>query len=76
MYRRQTINEKIEEALEDAENRKRRVGVDAAISTQTAGRTKGTGGLPDKTPMPWHRPICSSQLASPSTRCSSRISSA
>jgi hypothetical protein len=41
VYRRQTINEKIEEALEDAENRSVGVGVDAAISTQTARRTEG-----------------------------------
>ncbi|HVH27787.1 MAG TPA: carboxypeptidase regulatory-like domain-containing protein [Vicinamibacterales bacterium] len=41
VYRRQTISEKIEEALEDAENRKVGVGVDAAIATQTARRTEG-----------------------------------
>jgi len=47
VYRRQTINEKIEEALEDAENRNVKVGVDAAFGTQTARRTKGIGSLPD-----------------------------
>jgi hypothetical protein len=41
VYRRQTISEKIEEALEDAENRSVGVGVDAAIATQTARRTEG-----------------------------------
>jgi hypothetical protein len=41
VYRRQTISEKIEEALEDAENRSVSVGVDAAIGTQVAGRTRG-----------------------------------
>ena len=41
VYRRQTISEKIEEALEDAENRSVAVGVDAAIATQTARRTEG-----------------------------------
>ena len=44
VYRRQTINEKIEEALEDAENRSVAVGVDAAIATQTARRTEGPAG--------------------------------
>jgi hypothetical protein len=48
VYRRQTINEKLEEALEDAANRNVRVGVDAAFGTQIAGRTKGSGGLPDR----------------------------
>jgi hypothetical protein len=41
VYRRQTINEKIEEALEDAENRSVRLGVDAAIATQASRRTRG-----------------------------------
>ncbi len=48
VYRRQTINEKIEEALADAENRNVRVGVDAAFGTQGAGRTQGAGDLPDR----------------------------
>ena len=41
VYRRQTISEKIEEALEDAEKHSVGVGVDAAIGTQFAGRTRG-----------------------------------
>jgi hypothetical protein len=41
VYRRQTIGEKIEEALEDAENNSVSVGVDAAMGTQFAGRTEG-----------------------------------
>jgi hypothetical protein len=41
VYRRQTISEKIDEALEDAENRNVKVGVDAAMGTQFAGRTHG-----------------------------------
>jgi hypothetical protein len=44
VYRRQTISEKIEEALEEAENRSVAVGVDAAMGTQFAGRTKGDEG--------------------------------
>jgi hypothetical protein len=40
-YRRQTISEKIDEALEDAASRSVSVGVDAAMGTQLAGRTKG-----------------------------------
>lgn len=42
VYRRQTISEKIEAALEDAETHSVSVGVDAAIGTQFAGRTKGS----------------------------------
>jgi hypothetical protein len=41
VYRRQTINEKIEEALADAEENSVRIGVDAAITSQFAHRTKG-----------------------------------
>jgi len=41
VYRRQTISEKIEEALEEAEERKVSVGVDAAMGTQFARRTAG-----------------------------------
>jgi carboxypeptidase family protein len=48
VYRRQTINEKIEEALEDAANRNVRVGVDAAMGTQAATRTRGTRTLPNE----------------------------
>ena len=46
VYRRQTINEKLEEAIEDAENRRVQVGVDAAIAMQAAGRTRASGGMP------------------------------
>ena len=42
VYRRQTISEKLEEAIEDAENRRVSVGMDAAIATQFAGRTRGS----------------------------------
>jgi hypothetical protein len=41
VYRRQTINEKIEEALEDAASHSVQVGVDAGIVAQFAHRTKG-----------------------------------
>ena len=41
VYRRQTIGEKIEEALEDADQRNVTIGVDAALGTQFAGRTRG-----------------------------------
>jgi hypothetical protein len=41
VYRRQTINEKIEEALADAEEHSVKIGVDAAITAQFANRTKG-----------------------------------
>ncbi|MQA29914.1 MAG: hypothetical protein GEU82_08760 [Luteitalea sp.] len=41
VYRRQTISEKIEEALEEADQRSVSVGVDAAMGTQFAGRTRG-----------------------------------
>jgi hypothetical protein len=46
VFRRQTINEKIEEALEDAENRNVRVGVDAAIATQGARAYEGPDTQP------------------------------
>jgi hypothetical protein len=42
VYRRQTISEKIEEALEEAEERSVSVGVDAAMGTQFARRTAGS----------------------------------
>lgn len=42
VYRRQTISEKIEEALQDAASRSVTVGVDAAMGTQFAGRTRGS----------------------------------
>jgi hypothetical protein len=41
VYRRQTINEKIEEAMADASDKSVRIGVDATTVTQGAGRTKG-----------------------------------
>jgi len=44
VYRRQTISEKIDEALEDAASRSVTVGVDAAMGTQFAGRVKGDEG--------------------------------
>jgi carbohydrate-selective porin OprB len=44
VYRRQTISEKIEEALADAASRSVAVGVDAAMGTQFAGRTRGSNG--------------------------------
>ena len=76
VYRRQTISEKIEEALEDAEKRechgrrRRRDGHAVrpadrrAISTPTGARTR------------WHRRTCSSPPASRSTRSSLPTSSA
>ena len=42
VYRRQTISEKIEEALADAEEHNVKVGVNAGIVTQMAHRTTGT----------------------------------
>jgi hypothetical protein len=44
-YRRQTINEKIEEALADAAEHSVNIGVDAAITTQFAARTVGDDPL-------------------------------
>ena len=41
VYRRQTINEKIEEALEDAASRSVGLGVDAAIVLQNVQQTEG-----------------------------------
>lgn len=41
VYRRQTISEKIEEALAEADEHSVAVGVDAALGTQFAGRTEG-----------------------------------
>ena len=45
VYRRQTINEKIEEALADADEQTVKIGVDATTVAQLAGRT--TGGFPN-----------------------------
>ncbi len=47
VYRRQTINEKIEEALADAESRRVGVGVDASIILQNAQQTRGPKGQAD-----------------------------
>ena len=47
VYRRQTINEKIEEALADAENRNVKLGVSATLATQAARRTQGPRGEAD-----------------------------
>ena len=46
VYRRQTINEKIEEALAAAEDQAVKIGVDATTVAQGAGRTTGVG--PDR----------------------------
>jgi hypothetical protein len=43
VYRRQTINEKIEEALAAAEDQAVKIGVDATTVAQGAGRTTGVG---------------------------------
>lgn len=47
VYRRQTISERIEDALADAAKNRVTVGVDAAIGTQLAGRTRGAAGVAD-----------------------------
>jgi len=47
VYRRQTINEKIEEALSAAEDQSVKLGVDATTVTQGAGRTTGDPQRPD-----------------------------
>jgi hypothetical protein len=47
VYRRQTISEKIEEALAGAEEHNVKIGVDAAISTQFAKRTEGADAMID-----------------------------
>jgi hypothetical protein len=52
VYRRQTINEKIEEALADAEDHSVKVGVDAGIVTQMAHRTHGSPFLDPDTGAP------------------------
>jgi high affinity Mn2+ porin len=48
VYRRQTINEKIEEALDDAATNSVAVGVDAGIASQFAFQTQGTTAPPDR----------------------------
>ncbi|MEO8256247.1 MAG: carboxypeptidase regulatory-like domain-containing protein [Acidobacteriota bacterium] len=47
-YRRQTINEKIEQALSDEKDRNVGIGVDATTVTQFAGRTTGDQALANK----------------------------
>jgi len=47
VYRRQLINEKIEEALDDAASRSVGVGVDAAITFQNAQQTSGVDTAAD-----------------------------
>jgi hypothetical protein len=48
VYRRQTINEKIEEALSSEAERSVQLGVNAAIATQGVFQTKGEKTLADK----------------------------
>ena len=48
VYRRQTISEKIDEAMADADERSVELGIDATTVTQGAGRTKGGFPRPDK----------------------------
>jgi hypothetical protein len=48
VYRRQTINEKIEQALAAAEDQSVKIGVDATTVTQGAGRTTGDPDRPNK----------------------------
>jgi hypothetical protein len=48
VYRRQTINEKIEQALADADAQAVKIGIDATTVTQGAGRTTGDKSRPDK----------------------------
>jgi len=43
VYRRENINEKLEEALSDAEKRNVKIGVSAATVTQMSNRTEGDG---------------------------------
>jgi carboxypeptidase family protein len=47
-YRRQTINEKIEQALADAADRSVGLGIDATTVTQMASRTKGAQATADR----------------------------
>ena len=48
VYRRQTINEKIEQALADADVQAVKIGIDATTVTQGAGRTRGDETHPNK----------------------------
>ena len=63
VYRRQTISEKIEEALEDAEKRSVAVGVDAAMATQFAAPDRGRRSRTAARTR-WRRPISSSRPGS------------
>jgi hypothetical protein len=47
VFRRQTISEKIEEALADQEARNVKLGLDAAMVTQHVSQTRGTGNAGD-----------------------------
>ena len=48
VYRRQTISEKIEEAMSSAADQSVKIGVDATTVTQLAGRTRGEESRPDR----------------------------
>ena len=77
VYRRQTINEKIEEALADAEEHSVKVGVSAAITPQFANaESRRARRRRTDTRISWRPPTCSSRPASRRTRCSSPTSSA
>jgi hypothetical protein len=67
VYRRQTINEKIEEALASADDQSVKVGVDATTVAQGAGRTRGGEAFPNKKAMHLRPLICSSRQSWPST---------
>ena len=76
VYRRQTINEKIEEALGDAEEHNVKVGVNAGIVAQFAARTTGDPTVGRTiTRMNWRLRIFSSRQESRRTRCSLPMSS-
>ena len=75
-YRRQTISEKIDAALEDAAKHQVTVGVDAAMATQFAVAHPGRYRSQTTAPTPWRRRTCFSRRGSPRTRCSSPTSSA
>ncbi|MEO8315027.1 MAG: carbohydrate porin [Pseudomonadota bacterium] len=47
VYRRQTISEKIDEALADSESKSVKLGIDAAMVTQQVNQTQGAGGAAD-----------------------------
>ena len=48
VYRRQTISEKIDEAMSAAEDQSVKLGVDATTVAQGAGRTRGAASFPNK----------------------------